>query len=325
MSLIYQALKQTEQQAAPAQRSGRRWTGVAAPAPAPARRGWNPVPALWGVGIAAVAVLAGWVVSLALAAPHGPSAESTPVPAPAPVVPAARDGAGALSPAPLAPPAAGTARVVWPDAALPDAALPKADLPLPTASPRLALARSLSVPAGSGAVSAPPVAAPAAPAQNTQNVQDTRPPAEPATGKKGAADSPRAPASAPVSQPTPDELPALFDALNQALAGHEVDTARRQLQAIQARLPESSVARLRAEAWFAHQTDDLDGAQRLYRRLLDKLSGDEHASLNLAAIEKKRQRFDQAKDVLAKSLRQNPNSAVLRTAVDQLARSETTP
>ncbi|MCY1550769.1 hypothetical protein D9M68_870440 [compost metagenome] len=128
-----------------------------------------------------------------------------------------------------------------------------------------------------------------------------------------------------MSQPTPDELPALFDALNQALAGHDVDAARRQLQAIQARLPESSVARLRAEAWFAHQTDDLDGAQRLYRRLLDKLSGDEHASLNLAAIEKKRQRFDQAKDVLAKSLRQNPNSAVLRTAVDQLARSETSP
>jgi hypothetical protein len=323
MSLIYQALKQTEQQAAPAQRSGRRWTGVAAPAPA--RRGWNPVPALWGVGIAAVAVLAGWVVSLALAAPHGPSAAPTPVPAPAPVVPAARDGAGALSPAPLAPPAAGTARVVWPDAALPEAALPKADLPLPTASPRLALARSLSVPAGTGAASAPPVAAPAAPAPNTQNVQDTRPPAEPATGKKGAADSLRAPASAPVSQPTPDELPALFDALNQALAGHEVDTARQQLQAIQARLPASSVARLRAEAWFAHQSDDLDGAQRLYRRLLDKLSGDEQASLNLAAIERQRQRFDQARDLLTKSLRQNPNSAALRTAVDQLARSETSP
>ena len=322
MSLIYQALKQTEQQAAPAQRSGRRWTGVAAPAPA--RRGWNPVPALWGMGIAAVAVLAGWVVSLALAAPHGPSA----MPVPVPVVPTARGGAGELPPASLAPSPAGTARVVWPDAALPEVALPKADLPLPTASPRLALSRALSVPAGAGAASAPPVAAPAAPAQNTQNtqnVQDTRPPAEPATGKKGAADSPRAPASAPVSQPTPDELPALFDVLNQALAGHEVDTARQQLQAIQARLPASSVARLRAEAWFAHQSDDLDGAQRLYRRLLDKLSGDEHASLNLAAIERQRQRFDQARDLLTKSLRQNPNSAALRTAVDQLARSETTP
>jgi hypothetical protein len=35
MSLIYQALKQTEQQAAPSQQSGRRWTGVAPPAPAP--------------------------------------------------------------------------------------------------------------------------------------------------------------------------------------------------------------------------------------------------------------------------------------------------
>jgi len=60
MSLIYQALKQTEQQAAPSQQSGRRWTGVVTPAPA--RRGWNPVPALWGVVIAAVAVLAGDVL-----------------------------------------------------------------------------------------------------------------------------------------------------------------------------------------------------------------------------------------------------------------------
>lgn len=309
MSLIYQALKQSEQQAAPSQPSGRRWTGVAMPAPA--RRGWNPMPALWGVVIAAVAVLAGWMVSLALAAQHGPSAASAQVSpqVPVPVVPAAQGRAAVVPSAPVAPVPVSAARV-----ALPEVALPKADLPLPTASPRLALSRALSAPA-----------APAQKPQGTQSVEDARPPAEPAAGKKGAAASPPAPASAPVSQPTPDELPALFDALNQALAGHDVDTARRQLQAIQARLPESSVARLRAEAWFAHQTDDLDGAQRLYRRLLDKLSGDEHASLNLAAIEKKRQRFDQAKDVLAKSLRQNPNSAVLRTAVDQLARSETSP
>lgn len=314
MSLIYQALKQTEQQAAPSQPSGRRWTGVATPAPA--RRGWNPMPALWGVVIAAVAVLAGWMVSLALAAQHGPSAAPAQVPSqvPVPVVPTAQGRAAVVSPAPLAPAPVSAARVALPETALPEVALPKADLPLPTASPRLALSRALSAPA-----------APAQKPQGTQSVEDARPPAEPAAGKKGAAASPPAPASAPVSQPTPDELPALFDALNQALAGHDVDAARRQLQAIQSRLPESSVARLRAEAWFAHQTDDLDGAQRLYRRLLDKLSGDEHASLNLAAIEKKRQRFDQAKDVLAKSLRQNPNSAVLRTAVDQLARSETSP
>ena len=314
MSLIYQALKQTEQQAAPSQQSGRRWTGVATPAPA--RRGWNPVPTLWGLVIAAGAVLAGWVVSLALAAPRGPSAP----PAPAPVVPAAQDSVGALLPAPVAPAPVSAARAdpsEW--------ALPKADRPLPTAPPGLALSRALSVPAGAAKASAPPVAAPAQKAQNTPNVQDPRPPAEPVTGKKEAAESPHAAESAPVSQPAPDELPALFDALNHALAGHDVDTARQQLQAIQAKLPASSVARLRAEAWFAHQTDDLDGAQRLYRRLLDKLSGDEHASLNLAAIERKRQRFDQAKDVLTKSLRQNPNSAVLRTAVDQLARSETTP
>lgn len=303
MSLIYQALKQTEQQAAPLQPSGRRRTGVATPAPV--RRGWNPAPVLWGVGSVTVAVLTGWMVSLALAAQQGPSA--------------------APAPAPAAPALPGAAPVALPVADLPEVDLPKADRPLPTASPQLVFSPSLSVPAPAATG---PARAPAGSEQNVSNVpnaQDARQSAEPAAARKGDAESAPPPASVPVARPVPDELPALFDALNHALAGHDVDTARQQLLAIQAKLPESSVARLRAEAWFAHQTDDLDGAQRLYRRLLAKLSGDEHASLNLAAIEKKRLRLDQARDVLAKSLRQNPNSAVLRTAVDQLARSEAQP
>jgi predicted Zn-dependent protease len=101
--------------------------------------------------------------------------------------------------------------------------------------------------------------------------------------------------------------------------------AQTQLQGIQAMLPESSVARLRAESWFAHQTGDVDSASRIYRRLLEKVPGDELSSVNLAAIEKKRQRPDQAKEVLAKALRQNPSSSVLRSAIDQLAQSEVRP
>jgi tetratricopeptide (TPR) repeat protein len=118
---------------------------------------------------------------------------------------------------------------------------------------------------------------------------------------------------------------ALFDALNQALERQDKALAQTKLQGIQSQLAESSVARLRAESWFAHQTGDLDNASRIYRRLLEKMPGDELTSVNLASIEKKRQRPDEAKAVLAKALRQNPSSGVLRSAVEQLAQSEVRP
>lgn len=110
--------------------------------------------------------------------------------------------------------------------------------------------------------------------------------------------------------------------MNLALENKDDAGARRHLQAIQAQLPVTSVARLRAEAWFAYQSGDLTSAQRTYRRLLDRLPGDEQAALTLSAIEKRNARPDQARDILARSLRVNPGSAPLRSAMDRLATSE---
>jgi tetratricopeptide (TPR) repeat protein len=110
--------------------------------------------------------------------------------------------------------------------------------------------------------------------------------------------------------------------MNHALDNKDDATARRHLQAIQAQLPATSVARLRAEAWFAYQSGDLSSAQRTYRHLLDRLPADEQSALTLAAIEKKSARPDQARDILSRSLRHNPGSAPLRSAMDQLAASE---
>lgn len=116
-------------------------------------------------------------------------------------------------------------------------------------------------------------------------------------------------------------IPELFEVFNRALLDRDIALAKRQLALIQSNLPEFSIARLRAEAWFSQQTADTEGARRLYLRLLEKLPGDEAASVNLATIERAQLRFDAAKEALTKGLRNNPNSAVLRAALDQIAQS----
>lgn len=172
----------------------------------------------------------------------------------------------------------------------------------------------------------------AAPASDTS--AQSKPPADPVVGASllnlDLAAQPTAAIASktvevPTLQPATDDMRMLFDALNQALEGQDKALAQSKLQGIQSRLAESSVARLRAESWFAHQTGDLDNAIRIYRRLLEKMPGDELTSVNLAAIEKKRQRSDEAKAVLTKALRQNPSSVVLRSAVEQLVQGEVRP
>ena len=113
------------------------------------------------------------------------------------------------------------------------------------------------------------------------------------------------------------DVSELFDGLNRALETRDEATAARHLQAIRVRLSESSLARLRAEGWYAFRTGDFDKAQRFYRRLLEKLPGDENASLALASIERQEQRPELAREILSKSLKANPGSTVLRTALDQ--------
>ena len=126
----------------------------------------------------------------------------------------------------------------------------------------------------------------------------------------------------PIAAPAPAavsvNIQELFEVFNRALADRDTTLAQKQLALIQSNLPEFSIARMRAEAWFAQQTADMDVARRLYVRLLDKLPGDESASVNLASIERLQMRFDAAKETLAKALRNNPNSTVLRSALDQI-------
>lgn len=320
MSLIYQALKQTEQEApaavvASASAAPPRAVPVVVP---PAATGRLRGPLLLGAVVAGAGIVAGLLLSqrepvAGVAAPAVPSATAAVAPAPADVPPLPT---APVAPLPVAVPAALPAAV--PGA---PAALPVAEPPLPTVPPRLTLSTALSArPAAAAtgatpAVAPPPAAvpAPAAAPVLAQPVSQARPsPAEVTVRSTGGA----------TESASNEDISELFDGLNRALEARDEAQALRHLQGIRNRLPEGSLARLRAEGWHAYRTGDAERAQRVYRRLLEKLPGDENASLTLASIERQGQRPDQAREVLARSLRNNPNSTVLRAALDQASQSE---
>ncbi|MBT9549771.1 MAG: tetratricopeptide repeat protein [Hydrogenophaga sp.] len=307
MSLIYQALQQTAEQAT--SRPSAEKPPLSSPQTAPEAvggRGRHMV--LVGAAMAGVGVLGGFFIS------QWGGAEARPAPASV--------GAAAL---PAKPSAVDT--LYGAEQATPvQNSLPRMEAPLPTALPSLTLTYALPV-----AVQAPAPAKAAvqpvtpAPAGSADAAPVSMPAPAPALKEPPATAVPARPAAAPVApaaSAAPDDLSERFEGMNHALDNKDDATARRHLQAIQAQLPATSVARLRAEAWFAYQSGDLSSAQRTYRRLLDRLPGDEQAALTLASIEKKSARPDQARDILSRSLRVNPGSVPLRSAMDQLAASE---
>lgn len=313
MSLIYQALQQMQQQGAALPAPG-------TPAPPRGRPATRQRLPLWlrhgaigrGLFLAALGTLLGAGLSQWLAPARTP---------PAP-----------LGAAPAAAPAQAPAAVPAPALA----ALPRAAPQRPVFTGPLRPTYALQLPAAASAApdrpQPAPRAAPAAPAAAAATAAPAAAEAVPAR-LAGVPQQPVLAAAAPVEQAAPLVLPSpaetvqqpflatadLFESLNRALAESQPQAARQHLTQIQARLPPASLARWRAEAWFAHQGGDLEGAARIYRQLLLKLPGDEHTAVNLASIEKRRGRLDDARAVLSGALRQQPASSLLRQALEQLA------
>lgn len=332
MSLIYQALKQTERQASAPIVAGVKPAVIpvvtsAKPAP------WFQKPLWLGGLVAAAGVAAGTFLALGgrMATPPSAPASAVAVPKVSAAMPAAAR-VDAEAPLPTAAPIPALPRAE-------SRPLPATEPPLPTAGSKLVMAYGMSSapapkpvaqsPAAAAAVAAAAVpAAPATPAPAPAPAEASSPaPAAvavvaPAPARAEPVVSVASPRAAASGAAGPEDLGELFDALNRALAAKDEPQAQRLLAAVQARLPESSTARWRAEAWFAYQTADMDRARRAYRRLLEKVPGDENATLTLVAIERQQQRPEQAREVLSRSLRQNPNSSALRSALDQLNQSE---
>ena len=100
-----------------------------------------------------------------------------------------------------------------------------------------------------------------------------------------------------------------------AMKSNEIDAAKVQLTAVQELLVPGALTRLRAEAWFALRSGNAALANQTYRHILERVPGDEEASLNLASLEAQANRGEWVGQVLADGLRGNPDSTALREAL----------
>ncbi len=314
MSLIHQALRDMDP---PLAADAAALAPRAAPAPARGRRG--PLLALVAALAVAVAGLAGWHALrtgrplAAAAAPTAtpPAVIASAVAAPLPPAPASL-AASAQAPLPSASPAPGLA----------DATAPTTTA-APVNAPVVATAPALPAPVLQADATPVPRPAPArAFAQASTQSSTERPrasraatlPAHPSPVHPAAARvavSPAAPASAPAAMPVEQR----FNAFLQAMRTGDLAGAGQHLAALRRELPPGSVSLLRAEGWHALAGGDASAAARIYQDILDRLPGDEEASINLASIEARRDRAESARRILADAVRLHPESESLKAAL----------
>lgn len=348
MSLIHQALRDMDPPLAAD-------AAILAPrfAPAPSRSRRVPVLALVAALAVAAAGVAGWYAlnagrpsaarTASLAPPPAiiPTAAAAslqsalvalpqpqPQPQPAPAAPMAPLETPAPGPA-LAAPAATVVPAVETGAATATTATPAAATasnvvkPAPVPAP---VAVALPPPRERAAVPAPvrvadaatvPDPLPARPA--AEPPRSARPAHVPAQAAPVQASPVRAATAArPVPAPlAPAAMPVeqRFNAFLQAMRTGDMPGAGQHLAALRRDLPPGSVSLLRAEGWYALAGGDADAAARIYQDLLDRLPGDEEASINLASIEARRQRGEAARKILADAVRVHPESESLKSAL----------
>jgi hypothetical protein len=317
MSLIHDALKSMDTAAA----SPAAPAATARPRAATAPRGGRPA---WLDGALAFAIVVaagglGWVLwqsqkqpkplppVVAVAAPVLPVATLPGLAASQPLVEVPVVG-GATPVADLPAASAQPAAVA---AATAPAPMPSAVAPMPMAPARAAQVQAAPAP------SAAPVFAPAVVvAQAATGPADVRPAApRPARAMRAVAPPVAVVPPAPVVDDTPVEL--RFARFVAAMKNNQTVDAERELAALKARLPAGSLGLLRAQAWFDLRAGNDAAAAEQYRAILDRMPGDEEASINLASIYSRRGKPEEARATLGAALRLSPDSAALRSALGQ--------
>lgn len=314
MSLIHDALKSMDAPQGPAPAAAR------APASAPRRRpAW--LDALLAFGVVLGAGVLGWFV---WQNQRQPKAEFTPAAvAPAPK-PAVVDGAAPLGVAAVVPAATEAIQPVQasPAAAAPVELVAKAE---PVAAAVLPIAQN---PGAQSNVSAAPSPAPA-----PRSVAIAKGAVSPPAGDPPSASAQASPRAAPVRQPvrlsnsaapaapapvvddTPVEL--RFARFVAAMKETRTQDAERELAALKERLPAGSLGLMRAQAWFDLRAGRDAAAAGGYRAILERMPGDEEAAINLASIQSRQNKTEEARATLDAAARLQPDSAALRAALAQ--------
>lgn len=124
--------------------------------------------------------------------------------------------------------------------------------------------------------------------------------------------------SPPAAEPAPPPVETTYALFSQALATGDLASAREQLTRLEQGLPAESLTLLRARAWFLMRTQDVTAARAAYQTILDRLPGDENASLNLASIEVAGGHVEAARRLLTLAIQSNPDSQSARQALTRL-------
>lgn len=323
MSLIHDALKSMDTAAA----SPAAPAATARPRAVTAPRGGRPA---WLDGALAFAIVVaagglGWVLwqsqkqpkplppVVAVAAPVLPVATLPALAASQPLVevPALAGATPVVdSPAASAQPAAVAAATA-------PAPMPSEVAPAPSAPALVAQVQAAPAPAAAPMPASGVMVAQAATGQADVRTATPRPAAAPRPARATRAVAPPmvVPAPAPVVDETPVEL--RFARFVAAMKNNQTADAERELAALKARLPAGSLGLLRAQAWFDLRAGNDASAAEQYRAILDRMPGDEEASINLASIHSRRGKPEEARATLGAALRLSPDSAALSSALGQ--------
>lgn len=242
-------------------------------------------------------------------------ADASPSASTSPSVPAAQETAAAVAVSDTAavPVAAPTPPVAPANVAMQSTA---STAPIATTAPTAPVAQAAPV---APRVSAPAVtmesaAAPAVPAQTAQATPRPAPQRQ-ARSSRAAAPVADAPVAAPVVDDTPVEL--LFARYVTAMKEGRGADAERALGTLRERLPAGSIGLLRAQAWYDLRAGRDAAAADGYRAIIERMPGDEEAAINLASIQARQQKTEEARATLDAAVRLQPDSAALRAALAQ--------
>lgn len=314
MSLIHDALKSMD-----APQDSKPAMARASKAAVRGRPAW--LDAMLAFAVVLGAGILGWFVwqtqmkPKALPPPMAAAPNPVPAPAPAPVAvtsPVAETAAPAAAPASTM--AAAPAPVVPVPAAVPAPAVAAAaPAPAPVQSPTPALAVAVEPATPKTVVAAGPRGETVTPAAAAVNRSSTTRQA------RGVTRSTTAAAPAVVPAPAVDDAPVelRFARFVAAMKESRTADAERELAALKERLPAGSLGLVRAQAWFDLRAGRDAAAADGYRTILERLPGDEEAAINLASIQSRQQKTEEARATLDAASRLQPDSAALRAALAQ--------
>lgn len=314
MSLIHDALKSMD-----APQDSKPAMARASKAAMRGRPAW--LDAMLAFAVVLGAGILGWFVwqtqmkPKALPPPMAAAPNPVPAPAPAPVAvtsPVAETAAPAAAPASTmaaAPAPAVPALAAVPTPAVAAAAPAAAPVQSPTPAPAVAVEPA----APKAVLAAGPRGETVAPAAAAVNRSSTTRQARGVTRSTTAA----APAVAPA--PAVDDAPVelRFARFVAAMKESRTADAERELAALKERLPAGSLGLVRAQAWFDLRAGRDAAAADGYRTILERLPGDEEAAINLASIQSRQQKTEEARATLDAASRLQPDSAALRAALAQ--------